>query len=114
MQLVGRRVECNMLEPPLSATYEGHGASLVLRGDPGVGKSALLEFAVDSAPGFWVLRTCGVEAEIELPFAALHQLARPSSIGPPNCLPRNRPPSKSPSDSATGRPQGGSSSAWPC
>ena len=77
MQLVGRRVECNMLEQLLSATYGGHGASLVLRGDPGVGKSALLEFAVVSAPGFRVLRTCGVEVEVELPFAAVHQLCSP-------------------------------------
>ena len=77
MQLVGRRVECSMLEQLLSATYGGHGDSLVLRGDPGVGKSALLEFAIDSAVGFRVARTGGVEAEVELPFAALHQLCSP-------------------------------------
>ena len=77
MQLVGRRVECSMLEKLLSATHGGHGASLVLRGDPGVGKSALLEFAVDSALGFRVARTGGVEAEVELPFAAIHQLCSP-------------------------------------
>ncbi len=77
MQLVGRRVECSMLEQLLSATHGGHGGSLVLRGDPGVGKTALLEFAVDSALGFRVARTGGVEAEVELPFAALHQLCSP-------------------------------------
>ncbi len=77
MLLVGRRVECSVLGQLLSAVHEGHGASLVLRGDPGVGKSALLEFAVDSALGFRMARTGGVEAEVELPFAALHQLCLP-------------------------------------
>ena len=78
MLLVGRRVECSVLRQLLSAAHGGHGASLVFRGDPGVGKSALLEFAVDSALGFRVVRTGGVEAEVELPFAALHQLCLPA------------------------------------
>ena len=73
MLLVGRDVECDQLERMLSATHGGHGAGLVLRGDPGVGKSALLEFAA-SALDFRVVRAGGVEAEVELPFAGLHQL----------------------------------------
>jgi hypothetical protein len=47
---------------------------LVLRGEPGVGKSALLQHLFDAASGFTVLHASGVESEMELPFAALHQL----------------------------------------
>ena len=47
---------------------------LVVRGDPGVGKTALLQHLIDAATGFRVVRATGVESEMELPFAALHQL----------------------------------------
>ena len=114
MQLVGRRVECNMLELLLSATSGGHGGSLVLRGDPGVGKSALLEFAVDSARGFRVARTCGVEAEVELPFAALHQLCSPAL----ELVAELPAPQQAALEIAfglrNGPAPGGSSSAWRC
>ena len=46
-------------------------------GEPGVGKTALLEYVIESAPGFQVARAAGVESEMELPFAALHQLCAP-------------------------------------
>src|SRR5437016_4240727 len=52
----------------------GQSGALVLRGQPGVGKSALLDDAVEAAQGFTVARAVGVESEMELPFAALHQL----------------------------------------
>jgi DNA-binding CsgD family transcriptional regulator len=48
---------------------------LVVRGEAGIGKSALLEYAIASASGFQVVRTTGVESEMELPFAGLHQLS---------------------------------------
>ena len=58
---------------------------LVLRGEAGIGKTALLEHAIESASDFTLLRAVGVESEMELPFAALHQLCAPvdrlSSIG---------------------------------
>ena len=53
------------------------GGVLVLHGEPGVGKTALLEYAVEAAPEFRVARTSGVEGEMELPFAALQHLCSP-------------------------------------
>ena len=47
---------------------------LVVRGDAGIGKSALLQHLIDAASGFRVVHATGVESEMELPFAALHQL----------------------------------------
>src|SRR6476469_5975774 len=75
--LVGRRTECGVLDRLLRAARGGHGEAIVLRGDPGIGKTALLEYAVASAEGFQVLRTVGNEAERELPFAALQLLCAP-------------------------------------
>jgi DNA-binding CsgD family transcriptional regulator len=49
----------------------------VVRGEPGVGKTALMEYAIESAPGFRVARAVGVESEMELPFAALQQFCVP-------------------------------------
>src|SRR4051794_491572 len=55
----------------------GRSAALVLRGEPGVGKTALLECAARQAAGFRLSEIAGVEAEMELPFAGLHQLCAP-------------------------------------
>ena len=75
--LYGRREECAAVDRLLQAAREGHSRVLVLRGEAGAGKSALLAFAAGEARGMTVLRAAGVEAEVELPFAALHQLLRP-------------------------------------
>jgi hypothetical protein len=74
MTLWGRRAQCGHLDGLLADARAGHSRALVVRGEPGIGKSALLKYAADAAPDFQVARTEGVESEMELPFAALHQL----------------------------------------
>jgi DNA-binding CsgD family transcriptional regulator len=66
-----------VLERLLGTARGGHGAMIVLHGDPGVGKTALLEHGVEVGEGFRVIRTAGVEGEMELDFAALQQLCSP-------------------------------------
>src|SRR5215510_5911301 len=75
--LHGRHQECAAVDRLLQAARQGRSEVLVLRGEAGVGKSALLAYAAGRARGMMVLRAAGVEAEVELPFAALHQLLRP-------------------------------------
>ena len=75
--LVGRDLETARLVDLLEQARHGSSASLVVHGDPGVGKSALLEALVADAGAALVLRTQGVEAEAPLAFAALHRLLLP-------------------------------------
>lgn len=75
--LLGRRDECAMLDRVLDAARTGRGGAVLLHGEPGVGKSTLLGYAMDAAAGFQVLRAVGNEAERELPFAAAQQLCVP-------------------------------------
>src|SRR3954452_142075 len=78
MNLVGRARELGRLHDLLSALSQ-RGGGLVLRGEPGIGKSELLRAAAESAAarGMRVLRTSGVQSEARLPFAGLHQLLWP-------------------------------------
>ncbi|WP_158885127.1 AAA family ATPase [Amycolatopsis anabasis] len=76
--LVGRSEEINRLLDLVNAAERGEGGVLVLRGEPGIGKSALLDHVEHAAPEkFQVIRASGAEFEGELPFAALHQLCVP-------------------------------------
>ncbi|MFE0150833.1 AAA family ATPase [Nonomuraea sp. NPDC059007] len=75
--LQGRKDELVAIERLLGTAREGGSGALVLRGEPGVGKSALLEHAGRAADGFALLRGSAVESESELPFAALHQILLP-------------------------------------
>src|SRR3954447_8126097 len=75
--LHGRVAECAALARLLDEARASHSGVLVLRGEPGLGKSALLEEAMERAIGFQVLRAVGVESEAQLAFAGLHQLLRP-------------------------------------
>ena len=75
--LLGRENEREALDRLLDGVRGGRGGVLVVRGDAGVGKTALLEYAVEAAREFRIARTCGVEAEMELPFAAVQQLCPP-------------------------------------
>jgi hypothetical protein len=75
--LLDRLAERAALGRLLEAARGGRSAVLLVRGEPGVGKTALLEDAVGAAAGFRVARAVGVESEMELAFAALHQLCAP-------------------------------------
>ena len=75
--LRGRGAECVQLDGLVAAIREGGSRSLVIRGEPGIGKTALLEYLVESAADLTVVRAAGVESEMELPFAGLHQLCGP-------------------------------------
>jgi DNA-binding CsgD family transcriptional regulator len=75
--LHGRRVERDALGALLATVRGGQSRVLVVSGEPGVGKTALVESAIGSTSGFRVLRTVGVESEMELAFAALQQLCAP-------------------------------------
>ena len=72
-----RRYEREALERLLEAVRGGQSRVLVVSGEPGVGKTALVESAIRSASGFRVMRAVGVESEMELAFAALQQLCAP-------------------------------------
>jgi DNA-binding CsgD family transcriptional regulator len=76
-QLLGRQREREVLGRVLNAARDGDGGVLVVHGEPGVGKTALLEWTVEEGRQFRVLRTVGVEGEMELPFAALQHLCSP-------------------------------------
>jgi DNA-binding CsgD family transcriptional regulator len=75
--LVGREAEQRALDALLQSARDERSAALVLRGEPGIGKTALLGYAADRATDMRVLRCVGIEAEHELPFAGMHQLIRP-------------------------------------
>jgi predicted ATPase len=76
--LFGRKREREVLGRLLDAARDGRGGVLAVYGEPGVGKTALLDDAVETAADFRVARTVGVEGEMELAFAALQQLCSPS------------------------------------
>jgi ABC-type uncharacterized transport system YnjBCD ATPase subunit len=75
--LVGRRSESALLDGVVAAVRQGESRTLLLRGEAGVGKSALLEYLLGAASDLQVVRASGVESEMELAFASLHQLCAP-------------------------------------
>jgi DNA-binding CsgD family transcriptional regulator len=75
--LLGRASELGKLEHLLRNVHGGQSAVLVIRGEAGVGKTALLDHLAAQASAFRVARVVGVEAEMEFPFAAVHQLCAP-------------------------------------
>jgi DNA-binding CsgD family transcriptional regulator len=77
--LRGRRAEQERVDALLAAARDGVSGALVVRGEPGIGKTALLEYAAQRAGGMRVLRGAGIESEAELPFAGLHLLLRPAA-----------------------------------
>jgi DNA-binding CsgD family transcriptional regulator len=75
--LRGRDNECDTLDRLLKDVRAGQSQVLVVRGEPGVGKSALLDYVAQLASGFRLLRAAGNEYEMELAYAGLHQLCAP-------------------------------------
>jgi ATP/maltotriose-dependent transcriptional regulator MalT len=75
--LVGRGVECAAVERLLLEVRESRSGALVIRGEPGIGKSALLDYAMERADDLRVLKGVGIESESELAFAALHRVLLP-------------------------------------
>jgi DNA-binding CsgD family transcriptional regulator/tetratricopeptide (TPR) repeat protein len=84
--LLGRHSELEQLDGLLEAVRGGESRVLVVRGEPGVGKSALLDHLVEQATGCRVERAAGLQSEVELAFAGLHQLCA-SMLDRLDCLP---------------------------
>jgi DNA-binding CsgD family transcriptional regulator/tetratricopeptide (TPR) repeat protein len=78
--LIDRAAECEAIDRLLAGARAGVSGALVLRGEPGVGKTALLEYAVEFGDGMLVVRLVGTKPEVDVPFAALHELL--SSLRP--------------------------------
>src|SRR6202162_4135970 len=114
MELTGRRGERGVLDELINAVRAGGSQVLVVRGEPGVGKSALLDYLAGRASGCRVERAAGVESEMELAFAGLHQLLAPP-LGRLDRLPYRSETRCGPrSVSVPARYQTGSWSVWPC
>src|SRR5262252_8060507 len=75
--LVGRVAECEQLDALLTSVRDGRSLCLVIRGEAGIGKTALLDYAASEAAGMLVLRAHGTQFEAELAYSALHELVRP-------------------------------------
>src|ERR1700755_3653090 len=75
--LLGRQTECAALEELLSEAYAGRSRALVLRGEPGIGKTALLDHVAGQLDGWRVAAAVGVESELELAYSGLHQICAP-------------------------------------
>lgn len=75
--LLGRRREQQMLAGLLGGAREGHSGVLVIRGEAGIGKTALVTELVDQATDFRVIHTSGAESEMEFTYAGVHQLCAP-------------------------------------
>src|SRR6478736_2575290 len=76
-RLWGRQRECALLDELVSSVRRGESRSLLLRGEAGIGKTALLEYLIASASDLNVARATGVASEMELAFASLHQMCAP-------------------------------------
>ncbi|GAA3148685.1 helix-turn-helix transcriptional regulator [Nonomuraea roseoviolacea] len=98
VELCGREAEAGAIAALLAGARRGESALLVLRGEPGIGKTALLDHAVAAAGDLRLLRGTGVESEAELPFSGLEMVLRPA-LG---CLPALRAPQRAALEAAFG------------
>ena len=79
--LRGRAAESSRLDSLLTSARAGHSAVVVLRGEAGIGKTALIEHLLATTSDVRALRTAGVESDMELPFAGVHRLVSPLAAG---------------------------------
>src|SRR3954451_5114732 len=75
--LLGRAPECEILDRLLANVRGGQSGVMVIRGEAGIGKSALMDYCAAEATGFHVTQISGVESEMELAYAGVHQLCAP-------------------------------------
>ncbi|MFI7067000.1 AAA family ATPase [Kribbella sp. NPDC050124] len=79
--MIGRREECRALDDLLEGARAGRSAALTLRGEAGIGKTELLKYLLERSSGCRVLRAAGVQSEMELSYAGVHQLCAPLLTG---------------------------------
>ena len=79
--LLDRELERGQIDRVLETARQRRSAALVLQGEPGTGKTTLLDYAVESGRDFEIVRLLGIESETELGFAGLHQLLLPFLAG---------------------------------
>jgi DNA-binding CsgD family transcriptional regulator len=96
--LIGRRQELDTVAALAEHARAGRSGVLIVRGEPGIGKSVLLEHVARQAHGFRIARVAGVESEMELAYAALQQLCRPFC----DCVPDLPEPQRDALNSAFG------------
>ena len=101
-ELRGRSNECAALDAHVEAARAGDSRTVVLRGEAGIGKTALLDYVAARSKGCRVVRAVGIESEMELPFAAVHQLSQPLLDG----LDRLPPPQREALETAFGLSSG--------
>ena len=77
IKLIGRHTECGVLDRLVEAVRAGESRAIVVSGEAGVGKTALLDYVAGQASDCRVVRAAAVQSEMELPFAALHQVCAP-------------------------------------
>lgn len=79
--LLGRKTERARIERLLNEARQGRGGALLIRGEPGIGKTSLLDYAIDLAEAMTVVRAVGVESEAELEYSGLVEICRPLASG---------------------------------
>ena len=112
--LRGRRSECEALDRLVADLRAGQSQVLILRGEAGTGKTALLEYLLERASGYCVARAAGVESERELAFAGCISCAHLSWTGSSACPVRSATPCPRRLTCRTGTRRIASRWAWPC
>lgn len=112
-ELIGRQDECKVLDDLLAQARAGRSGVLVVRGEAGIGKTELLNHLLDGATGCRVVRAVGVQSEMELSYAGLHQLCAPLLSHLESLPSRSATPCARLSECRSGTLPTDSWSAWP-